>query len=324
MSTFGSAVSEFLPDIAMEQLTEMQQGFVTAIRGLAVDTEEGKVECEALCMAVVDMYPPTMLLMPEMTRNPLLLRGLWTWLCAHGVAPGGDASMRSLVRVAATLYPAGREKDAAVSALECMDRRMERLCLHGDERPIVPGWPSGWERQAVTGSGGHTPRSSHAAPASAAEQLPGDHVAGPQDARCPLGAPSSGGGVLPGLPLLASYGERSSRVRDTGVRSAPMERGDAHGDSNEAYRIAQCFKDRSSKFSGDPQDAWPTMSPTTTSSARTTACPGSRSCNYFITSYVVQQSASTHHALRGWPRPTKRRSPGYAPSTTHRCSRARH
>jgi len=55
MSTSGASTTEFLYNLATEQLTEMQLGFVLAIRGLPAGNGDGQVRGEELRRRVVDM-----------------------------------------------------------------------------------------------------------------------------------------------------------------------------------------------------------------------------------------------------------------------------
>lgn len=146
MSGSSSAASEILSDPPTEQLTEAQLGFVMAVRGLPVGSGDDLVEGEDLRLQVVDLLPPGVLLSPEMMRVPLLHHGLLALLRTNGVTLGGSSDMRSVKRLAATLYPSGADKYFAVSALNRFEERQVQLCLHGDAA-VMPGWPSGLDRQ---------------------------------------------------------------------------------------------------------------------------------------------------------------------------------
>ncbi|KAK1865852.1 hypothetical protein I4F81_008375 [Pyropia yezoensis] len=110
MSGSSSAASEILSDPPTEQLTEAQLGFVMAVRGLPVGSGDDLVEGEDLRLQVVDLLPPGVLLSPEMMRVPLLHHGLLALLRTNGVTLGGSSDMRSVKRLAATLYPSGADK----------------------------------------------------------------------------------------------------------------------------------------------------------------------------------------------------------------------
>ncbi|KAK1862676.1 hypothetical protein I4F81_005244 [Pyropia yezoensis] len=146
MSGSSSAASEFLSDLPTKQLTEAQLGFVLAVRGLPVGSGEDLFEGDDLRLQVVDLFPPGVLLSPEMMRVPLLHQGLLALLRTNGVTLGGNSDMRSIKRLAATLYPSGADKDFAVSALNGFEQRQVQLCLHGDTA-VMPGWPSGLDHQ---------------------------------------------------------------------------------------------------------------------------------------------------------------------------------
>lgn len=107
MSGASTTTADFLPDLATEHLTEMQLGLVLAIRALAAGTGDDLLDGEELRLVVVDLYPPGVILSPEMLRVPLLHQGLLNFLRDRAVTLGGDSGMRSVKRLAATLYPAG-------------------------------------------------------------------------------------------------------------------------------------------------------------------------------------------------------------------------
>lgn len=93
MSEKSSTPSDVLATIQVEAPTEVQQEFVTAIRGLQTGSRDNQPEGEDLRLQVVAMYTPEMLFCHEHTRNLLLHYGMLTWLEAHGVSFRGTASM---------------------------------------------------------------------------------------------------------------------------------------------------------------------------------------------------------------------------------------
>lgn len=162
MSSSGSAATgSFLAHIEMEHLTELQAGLVVAVRtmettGMVAAEGAEAVDAEAVRKEIADLYPPVVLLCPEMVRQPILHQQLLLWLVAHGVPAGGDASMRSLTRLAATLYVEQQDKVVAQHIFADMHRRSEQQCRFGDGRgtarvqaPAVPAVDDG----ASTGSG---------------------------------------------------------------------------------------------------------------------------------------------------------------------------
>lgn len=106
-----------------------------AVRALSADAEEDQVTGEELRAQLSDLYPPTVLLGPDMMRQPLIHQQLLAWLVAHGVHLGGTDDMRSVKRLAATLYPAGGDKAAALQVSTNIDNCNESLCRYA----TIPG-----------------------------------------------------------------------------------------------------------------------------------------------------------------------------------------
>lgn len=254
MSGSSSAASEFLSDLPTEQLTEAQLGFVLAVRGLPVGSGDDLVEGEDLRLLVVDLFPPGVLLSPEMMRVPLLHQGLLALLRTNGVTLGGSSDMRSVKRLAATLYPSGADKDFAVSALNRFEERQVQLCLHGDAA-VMPGWPSGLDRQPNHAeSGRETPQSiqggASSRPAQFASQ-PGVQ----QDVRYSGGNEAIDSQHPSNLPPLSSFGNPALRTGGSAVHTEPaITTAGGALDSNLAHRVSLRFKDNQAKFSGDARE----------------------------------------------------------------------
>lgn len=130
-----------MPRVVMEHLSDMQQGLVMAIRSLMADAAEDQVSGELLRAQFADMYPPIVLLSPDMMTQPLIHQTLLAWLRTHDVHLGGTEDMRSVKRLAATLYPAGGDKRAAQRILNNIDLRNESLC-RCEDAPPEPGFRS--------------------------------------------------------------------------------------------------------------------------------------------------------------------------------------
>lgn len=124
----------------------MLLGFMLAIRGLPVGVEDDLVQGEDLRERVVALYPPGILLNPEMIRVPLLHQGLLAMLRDNGVAMGGDADRRSVKRLAATLYPSGADKDFGVNVLHSYEERQAV--------PPTATWPAASNCTFITASPG--------------------------------------------------------------------------------------------------------------------------------------------------------------------------
>lgn len=199
MASSTSTIEDFLPDLMTDQLTETQRGFVLAILGLPVGTGDGLIEGEQLRVRVVDMFPPGMLLNPDMMRNPLLHQELLSWLADFGVTLGGDTNMRSLKRGAATLYPSGADRDVAVSILGHAEERQARLWRYGNA-PAVSDLPFGPERQLrQADSGRETPRSVNSGGAARPDQPTVDARLA-QDVRNSIGPHTFGPQMQSALP----------------------------------------------------------------------------------------------------------------------------
>ncbi|KAK1865461.1 hypothetical protein I4F81_007992 [Pyropia yezoensis] len=254
MSGSSSAASEFLSDLPTEQLTEAQLGFVLAVRGLPVGSGDDLFEGEDLRLQVVDLFSPGVLLSPEMMRVPLLHQGLLALLRTNGVTLGGSSDMRSVKRLAATLYPSGVDKDFAVSALNRFEERQVQLCLHGDAA-VMSGWPSGLDRQPNHAESGRaTPQSiqggASSRPAQFASQ-PGVQ----QDVRYSGGTEAIDPQHPSKQPPLSSFGNPALRPGGSAVHTEPAitTTGGAL-DSNLAHRVSLRFKDNQAKFSGDARE----------------------------------------------------------------------
>lgn len=239
-----------MPRAIMAQMSEMQQGLIMAVRALTADAEEDQVTGEELRAQLADLYPPTVLLGPDMMRQPFIHQQLLAWLRTHEVYLGGTEDMRSVKRLAATLYPAGGDKVAAQQILANIDNCNESLCRYATA-PGAYGRTAGPEGFVSTPPSGA--RSAALADASAAsddrDDVPPPNL-GTQDARS-------------GLPPLASFGRPANQGNVAGGRPqidlGPTHSG--HGadsmdatDNTLAHRISLRFKDSSSKFSGDPNE----------------------------------------------------------------------
>ncbi|KAK1865583.1 hypothetical protein I4F81_008112 [Pyropia yezoensis] len=254
MSGSSSAASEVLSDLPTEQLTEAQLGFVLAVRGLPVGSGDDLVEGEDLRLQVVDLYPPGGLLSPEMMRVPLLHQGLLALLRTNGVTLGGSSDLRNIKRLAATLYPSGADKDFAVSALNRFEERQVQLCLHGDAA-VMPGWPSGLDRQPNDAESGRaTPQSIQGGASSRPAQF-ASRPGAQQDVRYSGGAEAIDSQHPSNLPPLSIFGNPALRTGGSAVHSKPaiMTAGGAL-DSNPAHRVSLRFKDNQAKFSGDARE----------------------------------------------------------------------
>lgn len=251
ISSSSSTASEFLSTIEVEFLSGMQQDLVTVIRGLATGDGEGQVEGEALRLQVVRMYPPKMLFCPELTRNALLHHAILMWLGAHGVPLGGIEDMRSLTRLAATLFPTGRDQEKALSILAAPSERFSRLCMYGEGRRLVPGFPSGAHRlTAPEVSAQPSAPLVHGGASHDHDSGTGHTGAIPQEARLAEGPHSPGVSVPSGLPPFASFGGLGQRSREAAANfistgEAPLVR-----HTNQAHRMALRFKDNYAQFSG--------------------------------------------------------------------------
>lgn len=249
MSSASSPASVFMPHASMEHMYETQQGLIMAVRALKADAEEDQVTGEELRAQLADLYPPTILLIPDMMRQPLIHQQLLAWLLTHEVHLGGTDDMRSVKRLAATLYPAGGDKAAAQQILTNIDNCNESLCRYA----IVPGE---YGRTAIPEGIFPPPPSSarsHPIAGASAASGDGDDVPpanlGAQDARS-------------GLPPLGAFG-RSSNLGVAG-RRPNVDAGPVHSgfeedtteatDNTLAHRISLRFKNNNSKFSGDPNE----------------------------------------------------------------------
>lgn len=249
MSAASSPPSVFMPHASMENMSEMQQGLIMAVRALSADAEEDQVTGEELRAQLADLYPPTVLLGPDMMRQPLIHQQLLAWLHTREVYLGGTDDMRSVKRLAATLYPAGGDKVAAQQILANIDNCNESLCRYATV-PGVYGRNAGLERILSTPPSGA--RSGPIADASAAsddrDDIPPPNL-GAQDARS-------------GLPPLAAFGRSASQGvagRRPNVDAGPVHSGFGEDtaeatDNILALRISLRFKNNSSKFSGDPNE----------------------------------------------------------------------
>lgn len=250
MASSTSTVEDILPDLMTDQLTETQRGLVVAIRGLPVGTGDGLIKGKQLRVRVVDMFPPGMLLNPDMMRNPLLHQGLLSWLADFGVTLGGDTNMRSLKRGAATLYPSDADRDVAVSILGHAEERQARLCRYGDA-PVVSDLPFGPERQLrQADSGRETPRSVNSRGAARPDQ-PTVNARLAQDVRYSTGPHTFGPQMQSALPPLASFVDVAHRSRGTALRSEPPSGAAESSNNNQAHRVSLRLKDNHAKFLGD-------------------------------------------------------------------------
>eukprot|EP00170_Pyropia_yezoensis_P002019 contig_8609_g2023 len=188
----------------MEHLSDMQQGLVMAIRSLMADAAEDQVSGELLRAQFADMYPPIVLLSPDMMTQPLIHQTLLAWLRTHDVHLGGTEDMRSVKRLAATLYPAGGDKLAAQQILTNIDLRNETLCRYEHTLP-VPGWTSGQEGLVPT-------------PPSGARSVAAVDASATNNDRDDLLSPKLGSqDVRSGLPPLTALGRSASQI-DSGRR----------------------------------------------------------------------------------------------------------
>lgn len=196
----------------------MQLGFVLAIRGLPAGTGGDLIKEEEFRLRVVDLYFPGVLLHPETIRAPLLHQGLLAYLRSHAIMLGGDESIRSVKLLAAALHPSGAHEDLAVSVLNSFEERQVRLCRY-DNAPVVPGWPSGLDRQQ--GQGGPdkaTPPSAYGASSPRLDQ-PALQPGSPQDVRYTSGAHAAVPELSSALPPLASFGDPEMRTRGSAART---------------------------------------------------------------------------------------------------------
>lgn len=253
MSGASTTTADFLPDLATEHLTEMQLGLVLAIRALAAGTGDDLLDGEELRLVVADLYPPGVILSPEMLRVPLLHQGLLNFLRDRAVTLGGDSGMRSVKRLAATLYPAGPDKNFAVSVLNNLEERQAQLCRYGDA-PAMPGLSSRLDRPSATA--GPSRATSHALHGGGSPGL--DHAAQqlglPQDVRYSGGAPTAGREPSSSLPPLASFGGQATYLREPLARADAPTTMNEVADSNLAHRVSLRMKDNHAKFSGDAQE----------------------------------------------------------------------
>lgn len=227
----------------------MQQGLVMAIRSLMADATEDQVSGEIFRAQIADLYPSTALLSPGMMKQPLIHQTLLAWLRTHDVHLGGTEDMRSVRRLAATLYPAGGDKLAAQQILNNIDLRNESLCRY-EHTLAVPGWTSGQEGLVPT-------------PPSGARSVAAVHASATNNDRDDLLPPNLGSqDVRSGLPPLTAFGRPASQI-DSGRRQQ-MDLGESRSgvrtnaadltDTTLAHRISLRFKNDSSKFSGDANE----------------------------------------------------------------------
>lgn len=130
-----------MPHVAMEHLSDMQQGLVMAIRFLMADAEGEQVSGEVLRAQIADLYPSTVFQSPDMMKQPLIPQTLHAWLRTHDVHLRETKDMRSVKRLPARLCPDGGSYLAAQEILNNVDLRHESLCRYEDAPP-VPGWTS--------------------------------------------------------------------------------------------------------------------------------------------------------------------------------------